>query len=182
MTSAFTLAAWVKPGAATGEFETIAGREGSTSSASRPTARCTGSCRPPRDPGVGAGPVRRSSSQRDVWAHVALVYDGSSADRVSERKPPARRLVHGRTDRRCRARARTSSASAAAKTRRRRRYFTGAIDDVLLLRPGVLSRPNCSGSRSPSGDGLCGPRPTTVTVTPDPVTVPYGASASTCSR
>ena len=172
LTSGFSLAAWVKPGPVTSDFETIAGREGEYLLGISPDGTLHWSLSTPTR---AWGWTRTSIQlQRDVWAHVALVYDGSqvtvylngitregwsTSGQVVDVAPGLNQFRIG---------AREDDSSPS--------YFTGAIDDVLLVkRP--LSAPELERIALARGDGLCGPQPTTVTVEPNPVTVAYGQNA-----
>ena len=168
---ALTLAAWVKPGAATGNFEVIAGREGEYLLGISPDGTLHWSLST-TDRAWG---WNRSSTQlqRGVWAHVALVWDGSQVTiylngRTHEGWTTTGTAVDATPDlNEFRLGAREDPAAPS--------YFSGAIDDVLVANR-ALSSDELQWIVLASGDGLCGPRPTTVTVTPDPVTVAYGAS------
>ncbi len=173
MNSAFTLAAWIKPGASTGDFEVIAGREGEYMLGLSPDGTLQWSLSTPTRE-WGWTPTY-TQLQRNVWAHVALVYDGtqvtvyvngitrqgwSTSGTVGDAAWDLNEFRIG---------AREDPAAPS--------YFSGAIDDVLVASR-AFSSTELQGIALAANAGLCGRRPTTVTVTPDPVTVTYGGSVN----
>ena len=174
MTSAFTLAAWVKPGEGTGEFETIAGREGEYLLGISPDGTLHWQLSTATRPWSWGWTSTSLQLERDVWAHVALVYDGNYLTVYLNGSPlhgafPGGPIVDAAPEL---DQFRIGGREGASPS-----YFTGAIDDVLLLAR-VLQPAELQRIAFAERDGLCGPRPTTVTVTPDSFTVPYGATAS----
>ena len=169
MTSAFTLAAWVKPGAASGGDEVIAGREGEYLLGLAPDGTLQWSL---STSGHAWGWNRTFTQlQRNVWAHVALVYDGTQVtvyvNGISREgwsvSGPIVDLAEQFNQFRIGGREDDASPSP----------FSGAIDDVLLANR-AFSSSELQQIALAVEKSLCAPRATTVTVSPDPVTVPYG--------
>ena len=169
MTSAFTLAAWVKPGAASGGDEVIAGREGEYLLGLAPDGTLQWSL---STSGHAWGWNRTFTQlQRNVWAHVALVYDGTQVtvyvNGISREgwsiSGPIVDLAEQFNEFRIGGREDDAFPSP----------FSGAIDDVLLANR-AFSSDELQQIALAVDKSLCAPRATTVTVSPDPVTVPYG--------